>query len=155
MGPIAEDLGIAAGQGQRTSTMLPGGAVNALNCGDGRVVAGAITTMSKRMLASAPTAAATATMAVVCRPLPNRQRIAGPSRESRRKSSDDSAEGQDRGWRRDDNRRTRQRRGCRQSTGCEGNTLPTTNTATGSGESGQGRMTKATNESGRTITVSD
>ena len=73
----------------------PGGADATLNCGNGRVVAGATTTMSKQMSVLAPTAAAAATMAVVRCPLPNRQRIAGPSCESRRESSDDSAEGED------------------------------------------------------------
>jgi hypothetical protein len=42
----------------------------------------------------------------------------------------------------------------RQSTGCEGNRLPTT-TATGSGESGRGWMTKATNKSRQTMTASN
>jgi hypothetical protein len=48
--------------------------------------------------ASAPTA--TATMAIARRPSPKRWRIAGPSHESHRESSDDSAEGEDRRQRR-------------------------------------------------------
>ena len=125
----------------------------------GRVVAGATTTMSKRTSALAPMtaadAAAMATMAVMHCPLLNRQRIAGPSRESRRKNSDDSVEGEDRRRRRGNNGWTRRWQCLPRSAGCEGNALPTMSTATGSGKSGQGRMTKATNESRRTMTVSD
>ena len=56
-GPIEGDLGIVARQGQRTSTTIPEGAVNSLDCGDWRVFAGA--------------------MAIVRHPLPNRQRMRG------------------------------------------------------------------------------
>jgi hypothetical protein len=69
-------------------------AVNALDCGDGRGIAGTTTTTTTRKqtlaalaLALAPTAATT--MAIARCPLPKRWRIAGPSRESRRESSDD------------------------------------------------------------------
>ena len=60
---------------------------------------------------------------------PNRQRIAGPSRKSRRESLDVSAEEEDRQRRRDVNRRTRRRRCQHRSAGYEGNALPTTTTA--------------------------
>jgi hypothetical protein len=67
-------------------------------------------TMSKRTLALAPTPAATAaTTAIVHCPSPNKQRIAGPSRELRRKSLDDSVEGEDRRRRCNDGGRTRRR----------------------------------------------
>jgi hypothetical protein len=57
MGPIEGDLRIAERQGQQTSTTIPEGAVNSLDCGDRRVFAGA--------------------MAIVCHPSPNRQRMQG------------------------------------------------------------------------------
>ncbi len=44
-GPIEGDLGIAARRGQRTSTTIPGGAVDSLDCSDGRVFADATTIM--------------------------------------------------------------------------------------------------------------
>ncbi len=56
-GPIEGDLGIAARQGQWTSTTIPGGAVDSLDCGNGRVFASA--TMIMR------------------HPLPNRRRMRG------------------------------------------------------------------------------
>jgi len=98
-----------------------------------------MTTTCKQVLAVATTAIAHC-------PSPKRWRIVGPSRESRRESSEDSAEGEDRRRCRYDKGRTRQRQ--RQSAGCEGNGLLTT-TAMGSGESGRGRTTKANDESGR------
>jgi hypothetical protein len=79
-------------------------------------------------------------------PSPKRRKIVGPSRDSRRESSEDSAEGEDRQRCRYDEGRTRRRR--RRSAGCEGNGQLTT-TAMGSGESRRGRTTKATNDSGR------
>jgi hypothetical protein len=88
-------------------------AVNAFDYGDGRGIAGAtmttrtmtMTMMMRTMTrertlapasatASAPTAAAT--MAITHRPSPKRWRIAGPSHELHRKSSDESVEGEDR-----------------------------------------------------------
>ncbi len=42
-GLIEGDLGIAARRGQRTSTAIPRGAVDSLDCGDRRVFAGAMT----------------------------------------------------------------------------------------------------------------
>ncbi len=111
------------------------GAVNTLNCGDGRGVNGVTTTTTRKqilvlapMSASAPTVAAM--KAITCHPSPKRRRIAGPSRKSRRKSSDNSAEGGYHRWSHDNEGRT-----------------PAT--ATGSGESGRGRKTKATNKSGQ------
>jgi hypothetical protein len=56
-GLIEGDLGITARRGQRTSTTIPGGAVDSLDCGEGRVFSGA--------------------MAIVCHPSPNRQRMRG------------------------------------------------------------------------------
>ena len=56
-GPIEGDLGIAARQGQRTLTAIPRGAVDSLDCGDGRVFAGAMT--------------------ILRHPLPNRWRMWG------------------------------------------------------------------------------
>ena len=56
-GPIEGDLGIAARRGQWTLTTIPGGAVNSLDCGDGRVFAG--------------------TTRIVCHPSPNRWRMRG------------------------------------------------------------------------------
>ena len=111
------------------------GAVKTLNCGDGRGVNGVTTTTTRKqisvlapMSASAPTVAVMT--AITRHPSPKRWRIAGPSRESRCKSSDDSAEGGYRRRRHDNEGRT-----------------PTT--ATESGESGRGRKTKATNKSGQ------
>ena len=97
-----------------------------------------MTTMTtrKRVLAVATTAIARC-------PSPKRQRIAGLSRESRRESSEDSAEGEDRQRCRYDKGRTRRRR--RQSAGCEGNEqrrrLPWE-----SSKSGRWRTTKATDK---------
>jgi hypothetical protein len=56
-GPIEGDLGIAARQGQRTSMMIPRGAVNSPDGSDGRVFAGVMT--------------------IVRHPLPNRRRMQG------------------------------------------------------------------------------
>ena len=159
MGSIAGDLRIVARQGEQTSTTIPGGAVDALNCGNRRGVAGTTTTtmtmtMSKRTSALAPTAAtAVATMAISRRPSPKRQRIAGQSCKSRRKSSDDSAEGGDHRQRCNNDGRIQQRR--RQRASFDGNALPTMTTATGSGKSGQGQMTKATDKSGWTMMASN
>jgi hypothetical protein len=89
-------------------------AVDALDYGDGRGIAGATmttrttttttmtTTTTRRKQTSAPALAtasaptAAATMAIARRPSPKRWRIAGPSHESHRESSDGSAEGEDR-----------------------------------------------------------
>ncbi len=71
---------------------ISGGAVDAHDCGNGRVVAGAKTTMSKQTSVLAPMAVAAVTTAIVRRLLPNRQRIAVLSSELRRESSDDSTE---------------------------------------------------------------
>jgi len=56
-GPIEGDLGIVAKRGQRTSTTIPGVAVDSLDCGDGWVFAGATT--------------------IVRHPPPNRRRMRG------------------------------------------------------------------------------
>ena len=75
--------------------------VNALDCGNGRGIAGVATTMMTREqtlalgLALALSPMAAATMAIARRPLPKRWRIAGPNRTLRHESSDDSAEGED------------------------------------------------------------
>ena len=69
------------------------GEVDALDYSNGRGIAGASTLtmmMRERTLASA-----SARTAIARHFLPKRRRIAGPSRESRRKSLDDSAEGED------------------------------------------------------------
>ena len=82
------------------------GAVNALNCSNGRGVPCVTTTtmMRERMLALAPTAATTTAIALC--PLPKRRTIAGLSRESRHKSLENSAEGGDHRRRLDNNGRT-------------------------------------------------
>ena len=91
------------------------GGQHALDCGEGGgivITTRAMTTMThKGMLASSPTAAAAAaaTTAIARCPSPKKRRIAGLSRESRRESSDDSAEGEDRWRHRDEDGRTRQR----------------------------------------------
>ena len=76
-------------------------AVDTLDCGNGRGIAGMATTMTTREQTSAPAPAlslsptAAATMVIVRCPSPKRWRIAGPKCESRCESSDDSAEGGD------------------------------------------------------------
>jgi hypothetical protein len=128
------------------------GGQHALNCGEGGGIAITMRTMititHKQTLLSSPMVAAAVTTAIARCPSPKKRRIAGPSRESCRESLDDSAEGEDR-WRHhdDDGRTRRQQRQC-QSAGCEGNGLLMTS-AMGSGESGWGWTTKATDERGR------
>jgi hypothetical protein len=128
------------------------GAVDALDCGErGRiaVMTRTMTTMTRKQTsASSQMVAMAATTAITRCPSPKKRRIAGPSRESRRECLDDSTEGEDR-WRHcDDDGRTRRRRRWRRSAGCEGNGLLMTS-AMGSGESGRGWTTKATDERGR------
>jgi hypothetical protein len=69
-GPIEGDLGITARRGQRTSTTIPGGAVDSLDCSDGRVFAGA-TTIVRRMRGRATSCA------VRVWTTPQRERTAG------------------------------------------------------------------------------
>jgi hypothetical protein len=72
------------------------GAVNAINYGNGRGIAGATmmtTTTTTRKQTSLMEALTTA---ITCRPSPKRQKIARPSRGSCNKSSDISADGEDR-----------------------------------------------------------
>ena len=112
-------------------TTIPGGAItnrratevaNALDCSNGRGIAGAATTTTKHEQMSAPASVSVSAptadvIKVVMRlPSPKRWRIAGPNRGSRRKSSDDSAEGEDH---QQDKGRTRQ--WWRQSADCGGN----------------------------------
>jgi hypothetical protein len=120
------------------------GMADTVNCSNRRGIAGVtITTTTTTCEQMSPTVAAT--MVITRYPLPKRQRIMGPNRKSCNKSSDDSAEGEDCQWAWDDNGRTRQRR--RQSASSEGNRLPTA-TAMGSGKSGWGWTTKATDKNG-------
>jgi len=82
-------------------------------------------------------------------PLPKRQRIRGLSRESHHESLDGSAEGADHQGHCNNEGRTRQwQRRC-QSAGCEGNGLPTMTNATGSRESGLGRIRRQPTRAGR------
>ena len=82
------------------------GAVNALNCSDGRGVPGVTRTATMHEQMSALALAAAMTTAIAHRPSPKRRRIAGSSRESCRKSSENSAEGEDHQMRCDNNGRT-------------------------------------------------
>jgi len=157
--PIAGDLGKAArrarclvADGQSKDDNPLGadrhatGTVDALDCGEGKGIAGTTTAMMTTMTTTRKQALAAARTAIARCPSPKRRRIVRPSHESRRESSENSAEGEDCRRRRYDEGRTRRRR-C-QSAGCEGCRLLMT-AAMGSGESGRGRTTKANNESGR------
>ena len=140
-------------------TTIPRGGVHALDCGNRSVVARTTKRMSKRTLVLTPTTTAVAaTIAIVHCSLPNRQRIAGqaascttrvwttPQRERTAGGIATMTGGPG-----DSNVDQRQR----QNAGCEGNALTTTITDTGSGRSGQGWMTKATDKSGWTMMASD
>jgi hypothetical protein len=98
------------------------GVINALNCGDGRGIAGATTTTTTTTTREQTSLTAAGTMAIMLCSMPKRQRITGPSRESRNKSLDNSAEGGGRRRHCNDDGRTRQWQ--RQSAGSEGNKLP-------------------------------
>ena len=87
------------------------GRQHALDCSEGggsAITTRTMTTMTRtRTLALSPMAAAAATAAIARCPSPNRRRIVGLSRELHRKSSEDSAEGEDRRRCRYDEGRTR------------------------------------------------
>ena len=89
------------------------GRQHALDCSEGggsAITTRTMTTMTRtRTLALSPMAAAAATAAITHCPSPKKWRIAGPSHESRRESSDNSAEGEDRWQHHDVDGRARQR----------------------------------------------
>ena len=86
----------------------PGGVANALDYGDRSVVAVATKMMSKQTLVLAPTTTmAAATITICSLSLTQQAEDCGPSCESRHKSLDNSAEGEDCRRRHDNNRRTR------------------------------------------------
>ena len=73
------------------------GAVDTLDCGDGRGVTGATTTMTTmcEQTSTLAPAALARTTAIACCPLSKRRRIVVPNRKSRHESLDSSAEGGD------------------------------------------------------------